>query len=86
MQFPSPDSPLGFSVEPADADEIQKDSVEQYIADISGMAAPYLVLSEDVKGAKRIRSQSASVETNVSEAFDAIFCVPGVNKDKLLNL
>ncbi len=31
--------------------------------------------------AKRMRSQSASVETNLSEAFDAIVCVPSAGKD-----
>lgn len=86
MKYPSPGSPLGFSVELAPADEIQKDSVEQRIVNFGGMAASCLVLADDVKGTKRMRSQSASVETNVSEAFDAIFCIPGANKDELVGL
>ncbi|HFN6258820.1 erythromycin esterase family protein, partial [Escherichia coli] len=36
--------------------------------------------------AKRMRSQSASVETNLSEAFDAIVCVPSAGKDGLVDL
>jgi erythromycin esterase len=86
MQFPSPDSPLGFSVEPTDADKIQRDSVEQHIMSARGVAGSCLILSDDVKGASRVRSQSSSVETNVSDAFDAIFCVPSANQDKLVKL
>lgn len=86
MKYPSLESPLGFSVELAPADEIQKDSVEQRIVNIGGMTTSCLVLADDVKGTKRMRSQSASVETNLSEAFDAIFCIPGANKDKLVDL
>ncbi|MBF0352283.1 MAG: erythromycin esterase family protein [SAR324 cluster bacterium] len=86
MQYPSSDSPLGFSVKLADADEIQWDSVEQHIISVRGVAGSCLVFSNDLKGASRVRSQSASVETNVSDAFDAIFCVPGANQDKLVDL
>ncbi|GAB1411105.1 hypothetical protein MASR1M90_22590 [Desulfovibrionales bacterium] len=86
MQYPSPESPLGFSVELAPADDIQKDSVEQRLVDAGGMTASCMVLADDVRGTKRIRSQSTSVETNVNEAFDAIFCVPSSNKDKLVDL
>jgi erythromycin esterase len=86
MQYPSPGSLLGFSVEPAPADDIQKDSVEQRILDAGGMTASCVVLADDVRGAKRIRSQSASVETNVNEAFDAVLCISGAGKDKLVDL
>lgn len=86
MQYPSPESPLGFSVEVVPADEIQTDSVEQRIRDAGGMTASCVVLADDLYGTKRIRSQSTSVETNVNEAFDAIFCVPSSNKDKLVDL
>ena len=86
MKYPSPESPLGFSIELTPADEIRKDSVEQRIVDAGGMAAPFVVLADDVNGTKRMRSQSASVETNVSEAFDAIFCIPVANQDKLVKL
>ncbi|MEC5588722.1 erythromycin esterase family protein [Klebsiella pneumoniae] len=86
MQYPSPDSPLGFSVEPTDADKIQRGSVEQHIMSARGVAGSCLMLSDDVKGASRVRSQSSSVETNVSDAFDAIFCVPSANQDKLVEL
>lgn len=86
MQYPSPESPLGFSVELAPADEIQKDSVEQRIVDAWGMTASCVVLADDVRGTKRMRSQSTSVETNVNEAFDAILCISGANKDKLVDL
>lgn len=86
MKFPSLRNPLGFSVELAPADEILKDSVEQRIINVGGMTASCLVLANDVKGTKRMRSQSASVEMDVSEAFDAIFCIPDANKDKLVDL
>lgn len=86
MQYPSSDNPLGFSVELVDADEIQRDSVEQHIVNAGGVRASCLVLSDDVKGTNRMRTQSASIETDVSEAFDAIFCVPGANQDKLVDL
>ena len=56
------------------------------LVDAGGMTASCMVLADDVRGTKRIRSQSTSVETNVNEAFDAIFCVPSSNKDKLVDL
>jgi len=86
MQYPSPESPLGFSVELAPADEIQKDSVEQRFVDAGGNTASCVVLADGVSGTKRIRSQSTSVETNVNEAFDAILCISGADKDKLVDL
>jgi len=86
MQYPSSASPLGFTVVLAPADEIAEDSVEQRIVDLGGMSTPCVALAGDVNGTKRIRSQSASVETNVSEAFDAIFCVPCAQKDELVDL
>jgi len=85
MQYPSPESPLGFSVELAPADEIQKDSVEQRFVDAGGNTASCVVLADGVSGTKRIRSQSTSVETNVNEAFDAILCISGADKDKLVD-
>lgn len=77
MQYPSPRSPLGFSVEPVSADVIQKDSVEKLFLDAGAVTAPCVLLADEVIGAKRMRSQSASVQTNINEAFDAIVCVPG---------
>lgn len=86
MQYPSPESPLGFSVVPVPADEIREDSVEQLIIHGAGRQTPYLVLADDMKGTRRMRSQSASVEANVSEAFDAVLCTPNANKDSLVAL
>ncbi|HGV4831271.1 TPA: hypothetical protein ACNG7R_005534, partial [Klebsiella pneumoniae] len=45
-----------------------------------------LTLTDAPMKAKRMRSQSASVETNLSEAFDAIVCVPSAGKDGLVDL
>jgi erythromycin esterase len=86
MQYPSSDSPLGFSVELTNADKIQNLSVEQHIINAKGMEGSCLALSDNLKGAIRVRSQSASIETNVSDAFDAIFCVPSANQDELVKL
>lgn len=86
MHFPSPDSPLGFSVVTTPADAIREDSVEQYVIDACGKEDSCLTLTDDPMEAKRMRSQSASVETNLSEAFDAIVCVPSAGKDSLVAL
>ena len=86
MQFPSPGSPLGFSVVTTPADAIREDSMEQYIIDACGTEDSCLTLTDAPMKAKRMRSQSASVETNLSEAFDAIVCVPSAGKDGLVDL
>jgi erythromycin esterase len=86
MQYPSPESPLGFSVAAVPADEIREDSVEQRIINAGGKQTSCLALADDVKGARRMRSQSASIEADVSEAFDAILCTPNANKDSLVAL
>ena len=86
MQYPSPESSLGFSVVSSPADEIRTHSVEQRIIKAGSMQNPCVVLAEDVKGTKLMRSQSASIRTNVDEAFDAIVCVPDANKDRLVTL
>ena len=86
MHFPSPDSPLGFSVVTTPADAIREDSMEQYVIDACGTEDSCLTLTDGPMEAKRMRSQSASVETNLSEAFDAIVCVPSAGKDSLVAL
>jgi erythromycin esterase len=86
MQYPSPESLLGFSVVSVPADEIRKDSVEQRIINNGGMQAPCVILADNMKGARLMRSQSVSIETNVNEAFDAILCTPSANKDSLATL
>ncbi|EOM1407678.1 erythromycin esterase family protein, partial [Klebsiella pneumoniae] len=45
-----------------------------------------LTLTDAPMEAKRMRSQSASVKTKLSEAFDAIVCVPSAGKDSLVAL
>jgi erythromycin esterase len=84
MDFPAHDSPVGFSVVTMPADVICQDSIEQYIINTCGTDDSCLVLSNGTTEAKRIRSQSASIEANVSEAFDAIGCTPSANKDSLV--
>jgi erythromycin esterase len=84
MDFPAHDSPVGFSVVTIPADVIREDSIEQYIINICGTEDSCLVLTNATTEAKRMRSQSASIEANVSEAFDAIVCTPSANKDSLV--
>lgn len=84
MDFPAYDSPVGFSVVTTPADVIREDSIEQYIINTCGIENSCLVLKNDTMIAKRMRSQSASIEANVSEAFDAILCTPTANKDNLV--
>lgn len=86
MQYPSHESPLGFSVVTEPANVIRPNSVEQRIINAGGLKAPCALLANDMKGARRMRSQSASVETNVDEAFDAVLCTPGADKDSLVAL
>ncbi len=86
MHFPSPESPLGFSVVTMPADAVRRDSIEQYIIDACGMETSCLALAHEAMEARRMRSQSASVETNVNEAFDAVFCAPSAGKDSLVAL
>ena len=86
MHFPSPDSPLGFSVVTTPADAIREDSMEQYVIDACGTENSCLTLTDAPMEAKRMRSQSASVKTKLSEAFDAIVCVTSAGKDSLVAL
>lgn len=86
MHFPSPESPLGFSVVTTPADGICQDSAEKYIIDTCGTEDSCLGLTDGAMEAKRIRSQSASVETNLCEAFDVVVCTPCANKDSLVAL
>jgi len=86
MQYPSPESQLGFSVVLAPADGIKEDSAERRIISVAGIKAPCLVFADDMKDANRMRSQSTSIETNVNRAFDAVFCTPSANKDALVDL
>lgn len=84
MDFPAHDSPVGFSVVTMPADVIRKDSIEQYIINTCGTEDSCMVLMNGTKEATRMRSQSASIEANVSEAFDAIVCTTSANKDSLV--
>ncbi len=86
MQYPSPSSPLGFSVEPVLADKIRKSSVEHFILDAGCVMDPCVLLADDVRHTQRIRSQSSSIVTSVADAFDALYCIPSVSKDKLVEV
>jgi len=86
IHFPSPESPLGFSVVTMPADGIRQDSTEKYVIDTCGTEDSCLALTDGAMEAKRIRSQSASVETNLGEAFDVVVCTPCANKDSLVAL
>ena len=84
MDFPAHDSPVGFSVVTMPADVIRQDSMEQYIINTCGTEDSCLILTNGTTEAKRMRSQSASIEANVIEAFDAIVCTPSANRDNLV--
>lgn len=86
MQYPSPESQLGFSVVLAPADKIQENSAEERIIGLGGIKTSCMVIADDMKGTNRMRSQSASIRTNVHKAFDAIICTPYANKDTLVDL
>ena len=73
--------PLGFSVDIAPADEIRPNSAEGRFIDAGGRETPCAVLAGDLRGARRTRSQGASVETNVDQALDAVVCVPNGSMD-----
>jgi erythromycin esterase len=68
-------------VDIAPADEIRPNSAEGRFIDAGGRETPCAVLAGDLRGARRTRSQGASVETNVDQALDAVVCVPNGSMD-----
>ncbi|MBU1412587.1 erythromycin esterase family protein [Myxococcota bacterium] len=81
MDFPAPESPVGFAVVPLPADAPGPDSLEAFLRDAGALAHPCLALTRDMPAIRRVRSQSASIETEVSAAFDAVVCTPSAGKD-----
>ncbi|SHF19833.1 erythromycin esterase [Mariniphaga anaerophila] len=79
-----PVSPLGFKVVIKPADTIRQKSVEHYIIENCGIEDSCLVFTDRLKGIKYMRSQNASIVTNLHEAFDAVFCTPFANKDRFV--
>lgn len=83
MDFPAPKSPLGFSVVIAPADEMRPQSIEALVLNGRKTEDSCLVLIDGAVQATRIRSQSASVQTDLNKAFDAVVCAPCATQDGL---
>jgi len=82
MDFPAPDSPVGFSVVTAQADALGDEHVERLMLDTCGVRGDvgWLRPGPDTRST-RVRSQSASVVTTLRDAFDFVVCLPGASKD-----
>jgi erythromycin esterase len=87
MDFPAPQSPTGFSVMPLPADEIQKNSIEHQFLQtgfddgVGSLLTRFTDDDQPMADVQRMRSQSASVVTDVRKAFDAVFCVKQATQD-----
>lgn len=82
MHFPSPASPVGFTVESVPAAVLRADSVEQHLGiDKSARKTSLAVLLPGDTPPKSMRSQSAMMEIDVNRAFDAVVCTPQATKD-----
>ncbi|MGC5054833.1 erythromycin esterase family protein [Micromonospora sp. DT48] len=82
MAFPADGSPVGFTVEDVDVPAPAPGSVEQAVLD-AGFTAK--ITLTDPRAAESplasIRTQSAALETDVRQAFDAVLTTPTATRD-----
>jgi erythromycin esterase len=85
MNWPAEGSPLGFTIESVRLDDPAPGSVEKALADagLDGDITLTDLRSPDpaVASLERIRSQSATMDTPVLQAFDAILSAPTATTD-----
>lgn len=81
MDFPAPASPVGFAAVTVPADAPGDGHVERQLLDACGPGRVSWLRTGADTPATRLRSQSASVVTQVRDAFDFVVCTPGAGKD-----
>ncbi|MEH0938521.1 erythromycin esterase family protein [Micromonospora psammae] len=89
MAFPAEASPVGFAVEQVRLGTPPPGSVEKALAEAGLDTAITLTDLRSpepaVASLAGIRSQSAAMETNLQQAFDAVLCSPTATRDTTVN-
>ncbi|GAA2410601.1 hypothetical protein GCM10010191_19420 [Actinomadura vinacea] len=89
MNWPAEDSPVGFTIESVPLDAPPPGSVEKALADAgfdTDITLTDLCPTDPaVVSLERIRSQSATMDTPVPHAFDAVMSTPTATTDHTLN-
>lgn len=83
MDFPDKESPVGFSVINSPAAPIEPDNIENQC--IGSNKSDFFSMIFDISPSiDRIRSQSATAEVNVAQAFDMVICSKRATKDTMV--